>query len=209
MILSGNRLPNELLIEQKLADRLASKTAMRQKTRPPGCFLLAGGPVAAIFPVMRILQLRLPKIGVIGQTVGDQRIRYTTLPQLGPDTQWSITALNALVDISFGISAIALQALPSQQVEHLADLIKIKTFASQLALQLLAGMLARGQQADRRLLDLRQLTQASTSAASASRSAGLGKTSARMRASISCAISGFSFRNRRTFSLPWPIRSPL
>ena len=34
-------------------------------------------------------------------------------------------------------------------------------------------------------------------------------TAARILASISCAISGFSFRNLRVLSFPWPIFSPL
>ena len=153
--------------------------------------------------------------------VRDKLAVHAALRQLGTDAQRPVTLAAALIHVVFGKSFVTEQSAVLKAVEYGIDQWCIVESRVQLAAQLPAGVLPAGQQPDRGQLDGRRVVrlrsrlwvQSSPAAVTVSEAAAASATSgisaARIWASTWRAISGFSFRKLRTFSRPWPMRSPL
>lgn len=144
------------------------------------------------------------------------------LGKLCLDTARAVAAFGALTHPGGGKTSVGLQPSRSQRVQCRGDgVVRIAAFA-EFALELAPRVLALRQQPDRRLTDFGRPTlgpcvlvvapvqptpSSSAAGASSSAEAFFGIIRARSLRSISAAMSGFSFRNWRTFSLPCPIRS--
>jgi len=198
------------LIQQQLPDQFAGKAPVFEKTHPLGQF-----PALAHLPrtklgIVYLSEQVTPLVPVDLQIAANALGTDAPLLEFRTDTQRALAFVDAALDEGLGEAFIALQTGLLELVEYLRQQFRIEVVLAQLALQLPAGVLPGREQPDCRGLNLSRsrVVQASASTSFSSVS-GCGSNSARMRPSISLEISGFSLRKLRTFSLPWPMRSPL
>lgn len=118
----------------------------------------------------------------------------------------STASLYAVMDKGIGKAAITLQTFLFELRYNLRNHILLRTANSQFPQEFLFTMFPPGKQ-DKRPLSYRFKLFAQTSASSSAFATLPGKALARMAASISWAISGFSLRKFLTLSLPCPMRS--
>ncbi len=197
-------------IEQKTADHLPGKAAILEKARPLGQGLVVRNRFRSELGIVHLPQQVVPLALVDLHIAINQLSAYPPLLQIPADTYRTLPLVEAALNEGFGETFVALQAVPLELVEDLLQQIGIGVALDQFVSQLPTGVLTGREQSDCRGLDLNAIFQAQASASASSSSASLlGSSSARIRPSISSAISGFSLRKLRTFSLPWPIRSPL
>ena len=123
----------------------------------------------------------------------------------------AMAAAEARGDVLLGEALLAQEPLRFQRVEDPVDFVNVSAGGSELARELSTGMLATGEQLQgpRTKLPFVLTGQASTaSPASSAARLRLGSSRSRRAVSTERAICTFSFRNSRTLSRPWPIRSP-
>lgn len=141
--------------------------------------------------------------------MSDQGIINTPLLQFLFYAYRTIALVYPRMDIHFGKAIVTLQVFFNKRLYNAFYRGIIIAAQGKLVEEFFRAVFAPRQEPDRAITDVRQIV------AQASASSGLsvrlisGKTLLRIVASISLAISGFSLRNTLTFSLPWPIRSPL
>lgn len=136
---------------------------------------------------------------------------YASLAQFRAYSNRTVAATDPVADIGFGETAVVLQSLVGEPIEFCPDVRLGETLARQLRRQFRARVFASRERGDRGFPDLPRLIVAQASASSADsssstsalgRAARSGSAIARTAASISAAISGFSFSAIRTLSLP-------
>ena len=158
------------------------------------------GPTSKFFAAGDAREFIPINVGGI-QRVTDQRLGDAARFQFLLNTPWPVAARSTTTDKNLGITIVFLEALVSQVVERIANIVGLKPFCCEFAFQLAATVFAPRQRADREVARApsRRLAQASSNS-SRSSSTALGATAldviatARMLASISAATLGLSFR---------------
>lgn len=197
-------------IEKELTDQLTREAPMLKKSRLSDQCLSIRAGFGAELGIVYPLQQGWPTLGISLEIGINQRLIDTALTQFSPDAHRSAASLCPAGDIAFGVTVITLQTGLAQTLQDCIDFVFLEITGLQFVPQLLQRVFTLSQQANRRCLYLRiaRLVQTSASASSSSLSCD-GSNSSRIRDSIASEMSGFSLRKLRTFSLPWPIRSPL
>ena len=149
---------------------------------------------------------------------GDQIGRHAPFPEFGTNAEGAVALAHPLGHVLLGKALVAEQSALFEIVEHRAKGILLMPLGRQFTFEFGATVFASGQQAYRRSLQFGRgrlvgiAAQASTSSGASdavSSPDGMGRAAMRTWVSISAAMSGFSLRKVRTFSLPCPMRSPL
>ena len=144
---------------------------------------------------------------------GQQLIRHPPPAQLFGNLQWPLATLAPAAHESLHETFIREQSLGLQLVEHLLQQPGIGPGTGEFASQLGTAVLPPRQQvhgpaAQGGPLAAQAWASSPPGTGSASSGSTWGRTLARISASMRSAMSGLSLRNWRTFSLPWPMRSP-
>ena len=147
----------------------------------------------------------------------DQRALEAPFAEFERDAARSEAVAGARPGVGIGKTRVVLQAIGGEAVQGLGNGLPLDAARAELAFQFPAAVLAPRERADGEPAGVRPLVvvQASSSDSTSASSSTLPAAGvfasawARMLPSISCATAGLSFRNWRTLSLPWPIRSPL
>ena len=148
-----------------------------------------------------------------GASVGDMAACTDAAPgELAPEPGGA-EAGRLGAHIGVGEAGVGEQAELDQTVEFGADLF-LAAEGAQLAGQLGAGVLPRGEAAKSPFMQGARHGRRSAQAASTEVAGGMtaisgNPTATRILFSISRAMCGLARRNSRTLSLPWPIFSPL
>ena len=208
--MKGVMIRRGYLIQQQLPDHLAGKATIFKETHPLGQLPALAHLTWAKLGIMHLSEQVTPFVLVDLQRAADEISVYAPLLKLRADAHGALPFVDAALDECLSEAFIALQAGLLELLEDLLQQIRIEAIFAKLALQLPAGVLPGRKQSDCRGLDLGGSRDAQAFASTSFSSlSGCGSNSARIRPSISLEISGFSLRKLRTFSLPWPMRSPL
>jgi hypothetical protein len=198
------------LIQQQLTNQFAGEAPIFEETHPLGQLPALVHLTRAKLGIVHLPEQVTPFVLIDFQIAADEISAYASLLEFRADAQRTLPFVDTALDEGLGETFIALQTRLLELIERLLQQIRIIGVFAELALQLPAGVLPGREQSDCRGLDLSRSRVAQASASTSFSSvSGCGSNSARMRPSISLEIAGFSLRKLRTFSLPWPMRSPL
>ena len=157
----------------------------------PASKLFASGVARELIPV---------KLGTAQSTTHQCLVDAARL-QFLLDTSRAITTCGPRTDVNLGVTIVLLQALVSQVVEGIGNIVRFKSFGAELAFKLAAAVFASRERADRQVarpascLLAQASSNASRSSSTALATAALEViATARMLASISAATLGLSFK---------------
>ena len=162
----------------------------------------------------RLRRLFGPELVVLSDSLPGRRVVDAAPAKLFANSQRTVAAAAARVDVLLGESLLAQQSLRFERIERAFDRARIDAARGKLECKLAPRMLTARKQLESPRPELRFLLagQASTASPASVFSAGpfrLGRSMSRSAVSSPRATPSFCLRNSRTLSRPWPIRSPL
>ena len=197
-----------------MADLCGLEAPILEKTRLSRAFGERGGIAPELAPPDILREAREIVFGSGERGLDIDRV-HPAQRQLALDAARSKAAFGPIMRIGCGEPTVVLQAGGPKPIERCLNTRLIEPARRELTRQLLTTVLATGESRDGELARLAAgiVAQASASAGCSSTSSAdatdRGMAWARTALSTSFAIAGLSFRYWRTFSLPWPSRSPL